>query len=382
MSSTIEKPNVIDAAGEGSSSTSGAGVLTTRDNAPASTTEPAQEQERRSTLHWLLKFPLVAILSFSISSLGYSFINEFTRGELATVMSTVDTSRDMWIMVGWRITELGIGWIANFDSMDLAALNFLSHSPVVSSLDQSFSLFLRLFTHGCYLPGTNLCGLPRTQYYLMTAFYNINPNTALAGLAVDVAASFVPFALLRSLSKAHKADASIPNRELIVDKPILVLSSLLGSVVYTVTLVLSYQAYLRPALVLYFEGIHTVAPSGDSLAVLAALALVAGVAARSFVFTPLAATGWTAEDERHAQFDAVSAGLKETFWWNVWGYTTQTKVGIVRTLAVVAVTAVNTYLQCALTISGVDGQGAVAYASAWALASFLAGVGLGFVGEA
>lgn len=216
----------------------------------------------------------------------------------------------------------------------------------------------------------------------MTAFYKINPNTALAGLAVDVAASFVPFALLRSLSKAHKADASIPNRELIVDKPILVLSSLLASIVYAVSLVLSYQAYLRPALVLHFEGIPTLEPSRDSLAVLAALAIVAGVAARSFIFTPLATTGWTAEDERHAQFDAVSAGLKETFWWNVWGYTTQTKVGIARTLAVVAVTGINTYLHCALTISGTDSQGAVTYASAWALASFLAGVALSFVGEA
>lgn len=220
------------------------------------------------------------------------------------------------------------------------------------------------------------------QFYLMTAFYKINHQTALAGLAVDVTASFLPFALLRSLSKAHKADASLANRELIVDKPILVLSSLLASLVYAFTLVLSYQTYVRPALVLYFEGIPTVAPSRDSLASLVALATVAGVSARSFIFTPLAATGWTAEDEKHAQFDAVRAGLKETFWWNVWGYTTQTKVGIVRTLAVVAVTGINTYLQCALTISGVDGQGAATYASAWALASFLAGVGLGFVGEA
>lgn len=132
MSSTIEKPNVIDA-GEGPSSSAGANVLTKRDDAPTPAAAPAQQEERRSTLHWLLKFPLVAILSFSISSLGYSFLNEFTRGELATVMSTVDTSRDMWIMAGWRMTELGIGWVANFDCLDLAALNFLSHSPVVSA---------------------------------------------------------------------------------------------------------------------------------------------------------------------------------------------------------------------------------------------------------
>lgn len=216
----------------------------------------------------------------------------------------------------------------------------------------------------------------------MTAFYNLNPKTALAGLAVDVAASFIPFTLLRSLSQAHKADTSIPNREIIVDRPILMLSTLFASAIYSVSLFLSYKVYLRTALVLHFEGIHTIEPSQSSLIILTTLALFSGFAARSFVFTPIAATGRTAEDEKHARFDAVEAGLLETFWWNVWGYTTQTKVGIARTLAVVAITGINTYLQSAITISGVDSQGAVAYAAAWSVAAFLGGVGLGFIGEA
>lgn len=215
----------------------------------------------------------------------------------------------------------------------------------------------------------------------MTAFYNLDPKTALAGLAVDVAASFVPFLLLRSLSDAHKAGSSTPNREIILDRSIQLLSTLLASFIYNVSLFLSYNVYLRPALVLYFEGIHTVEPSQNSLIILGTLALASGIAARTFIFTPLAATGRTEEDEKHARFDAIDASLWETFWWNVWGYTTQTKVGIVRTLAVVAVTGINTYVQCALTISGVDSQGAVAYSIVWAAAAFFAGVGLGFVGE-
>lgn len=216
----------------------------------------------------------------------------------------------------------------------------------------------------------------------MTAFYNLHPQTAAAGLAVDVAASSIPFALLRSLSTAHKADPKLANREILVDRTILALSTLFAALIYTVALVVPYNAYLRPALVLFFEGIHTVEPSRDSLIVLTMLALCSGIAARSFVFTPLAATGPTAEDERHAYFAARDAGFVETFWWNVWGYTTQTKVGIVRTLAVVAITGVNTYLQCALTISGVESQGAAAYAVVWSAAALFAGVGLGVIGEA
>lgn len=216
----------------------------------------------------------------------------------------------------------------------------------------------------------------------MTAFYNLSPKTALAGLAVDVAASFGPFLLLRSLSDAHKAASSTPNREIILDRSILLLSTLLASFIYNVSLFLSYKVFLRPALVLYFEGIHTIEPSQNSLVILGTLTFASGIAARSFIFTPLTATGRTEEDDKHAQFDAIDATLWETFWWNVWGYTTQTKVGIVRTLAVVAVTGINTYVQCALTISGVDSQGALAYGTVWAVAAFLAGLGLGFTGEA
>lgn len=94
---------------------------------------PVLVEQQKSSLPSFLRFPLVAILSFSISSLGYSFINEFTRGELATVMRTLDTSREVNIMTAWRLAELALGWFANFDSLDLAALNFLSHSPTVSS---------------------------------------------------------------------------------------------------------------------------------------------------------------------------------------------------------------------------------------------------------
>lgn len=125
MSPTTQQTDVVDV-GEGSSSNNA--VLSTRETAPAL----APAQRPTSTLPSVLKFPLIAVLSFSISSLGYSFINEFTRGELGTILRTLDTSRDVYVMTGWRLTELAIGWFGNFDWLDLAALNFLSHSPTVS----------------------------------------------------------------------------------------------------------------------------------------------------------------------------------------------------------------------------------------------------------
>lgn len=133
MSST-KQTNVVDAS-EGSSSA----AVATRE-IPA-----VLVKQRKSSLPTLLRFPLVAILSFSISSLGYSFINEFTRGELATVMRTLDTSREVYIMTAWRLTELALGWFANFDSVDLAALNFLSHSPTVK-LFRLLSISSRLWS--------------------------------------------------------------------------------------------------------------------------------------------------------------------------------------------------------------------------------------------
>lgn len=123
MSLTKQSTTGIDA-GEGSS----LAAVATREIPPVLVEKP------KSSLPSLLRFPLVAILSFSISSLGYSFINEFTRGELATVMRTLDTSREVNIMTAWRLAELALGWFANFDSLDLAALNFLSHSPTVRAL--------------------------------------------------------------------------------------------------------------------------------------------------------------------------------------------------------------------------------------------------------
>ena len=110
------------------------------------------------------------------------------------------------------------------------------------------------------------------------------------------------------------------------------------------------------------------------------LSLLLGVAAKSFIFTPAAATVATREDRRNKAFDPSKASLKDTFWWNIWGYSSKTKVVITRTAALVLVSGVNTFVQSWVTIEGVEPLGAAAYAEVWVVAAAVSGVALGVVG--
>lgn len=142
---------VESVAGEGSSSgaPSSSAVAKVADAVPT---------PRKSQLSSTLGFLAVVTVSFSISSLGYSFINEFTRGELATVMRTSDKREEIAVMTAWRFFELALGWFANFDSIDLAALNLLSHSPTVSLREREFGLrAITVRNGGAAQPNMRLC---------------------------------------------------------------------------------------------------------------------------------------------------------------------------------------------------------------------------------
>ncbi len=178
----------------------------------------------------------------------------------------------------------------------------------------------------------------------------------------------------------------MPNREIVADRPIQAYTTLLAGVIYSVTLTAAYKTFLPKVLVLYFEGIPSVEPAYSATTYLfasvpaALLSLLFGLAARTFIFAPFATTGRTPEDAHIGEFDPVSATLRETVWWNLWGYTTQAKVAIARTAVVMLVTAVQTYLQCVLVVPGIESYGAAAYTSIWVAAAFLTGLGLGVVG--
>ncbi|KAK7428476.1 hypothetical protein QQZ08_004914 [Neonectria magnoliae] len=310
---------------------------------------PVPSLARSSALPIAVQFPLLAVLSFCMASLGYSLLGEVTKGELAAVSRSQDTWTEVGVLAGWRGIELALGWFGKLDSLDVAMLDVLSHSP---------------------------------HFYLLSTFYNLSPSTALSALAIDLTSVAVPFYLLRPLSAVHtpSAAAKLPNRELL-DVALQLYTAALSTGIYSVVLVLSMHFVLPRILVVYFARLPTVEPAyAASYASVLPVTTLFGIAASTFIFAPFATTGHVKEDDKVAAFDPVEASLGETVWWNAWGYTAKTKVVIRRTAVAVLVSAVNTYLACSRTVYGVEPLGAAAYAGVWAFAALCTGVGLGFVG--
>lgn len=165
------------------------------------------------------------------------------------------------------------------------------------------------------------------------------------------------------------------------------LTSLHSALVYSVVLFLASRFVLPNALVLYFEGIPTIEPAVDAgflgfgSPTTPVLSLVFGLAARTFIFTPLVTTPRTPQDQKNAEFDPVNATLGQTVAWNLWGYTTQTKVSLQRTAVAMLFAAAGTYLDTALVIKGVEPYGATVYASVWVIAALVTGLSLRYVGS-
>lgn len=219
-----------------------------------------------------------------------------------------------------------------------------------------------------------------TQLYLLAVFYNVSPVTVIGSFTIDVVSAAAPFYLLRPLSAIHTRSARLPNREL-AGLGLQLYTGALATGIYTVVMVLSLRFALPRALAVYFVGLPSLEPAygASYLAVLPATVQF-GAAASSFIYAPFATTGRVKDDDAIGKFNPAAATLRETVAWNFLGYTAKTKVVVRRTAVAVLTTAVNTYLACHMTIAGVEPAGAAAYASAWAAATLLSGVGLALVG--
>lgn len=173
----------------------------------------------------------------------------------------------------------------------------------------------------------------------------------------------------------------VPNREIVTDLTIQVLTTLLAATIYSVTLFAAYSSYLPVTLVTYFDNIPTIAAAhSESVMSLLPLSLVLGLAARSFIFTPATAFSLNSSGANVVTFDPSTANLWETVKYNVWGYSPRSKVVITRTALLAVTSGVNTFLQCFVTIEGVEAVGAAAYAAVWAVAAVVSGCSLGYVG--
>ncbi|KAL2124088.1 hypothetical protein VTJ04DRAFT_453 [Mycothermus thermophilus] len=315
-----------------------------------------------------VRFGLVVVLSLALDALGRWFVGYWTGYEVGRIER--EDSKG-WVEVLWRVFGLALGWFGDYDAYDLAALAVLSHGPAT---------------------------------FLTTLFYNIRLTTSLAYLAVEALSTFLPFLLLRRLSTAHSPTPDVPNRDIVTDASIQLLTALQAGLVYSVLLFLVGRYLLPQVMVLYFQDIPTIRPFSDvtfagwfagatttsggsgyhaaaAAATVQGLCLLSGLAAVGFIFAPLVTTpARTQEDEQTDQFDPVQATLGQTVKWNLWGYTTRTKVSVRRTAVAMGFAMVGTYIDTALGIQGVEAYGAAVYAGVWAAAAVVTGLALRFVG--
>lgn len=171
----------------------------------------------------------------------------------------------------------------------------------------------------------------------------------------------------------------MPNRELITNLPLQVITTLLSASIISVTLYAANLSFLPSILVTYFDALPSIAAAYSATPIsLLPSTLVLGLAAKSFIFTPSTAISPSLGKRRG--FNPATASFWETLLHNVWGWDARTKCVIKRTALVAALVSGNTFVQSYMTVEGVEAFGAAAYSGVWAVAVALTGTALGFVG--
>ncbi|KAK7744367.1 hypothetical protein SLS62_010222 [Diatrype stigma] len=300
----------------------------------------------------LLRFPLIVLLNIALSALGSALAYPYTKAVVANHERPLETWEEAAVVLGWRIVELGLGWFGDYDSYDLTAMNILSHGPPL---------------------------------YLLYAFYEVPAPALLLSLGIETLATYLPFRLLRPLSPAHAEPSRAPNAEIVTDRPIALLTTLLAGAIYSVTLFCAYATYLPTYLAAHFRGVPTLAAAHEGTWVNGMLpsALALGFAARAFVFASAESSPIDRARQRAvAHFDPATASLAQTLRWNGWwGWSDAARAVTRRTLLLTVVTGANAFVHARLAVRGVDNEGAAAWAAVWVVAAALTGLALGVVGR-
>ena len=221
--------------------------------------------------------------------------------------------------------------------------------------------------------------------YLLTNFYGIRPTTVLSCLIIDVLSTYIPFALLRDISASHRLSApkgAVSNRTLVNDGQLRLLTSFLAATIYSVVVFSTFSSWLPVHLAIYFEGIRDLSSAHSASFIwLAASFIPIGFAAQEFVFRPALGSKPSAYDQKIASFNPEIASLTETLEYNFWGYSARTRTLIKRTLALVAVSGLHTWMQTYVAIEGVEGYGAAGWSGVWVAAAIVTGGAFWLVGD-
>ena len=89
-------------------------VVAIVDSPPAT---PVLVKEPESTFPATLQFPVIVVLSLTLSATLYTVASSFTAGDLSSVSRRLDDWWEVAGLVGWKTAELAVGWWGGYDGM-------------------------------------------------------------------------------------------------------------------------------------------------------------------------------------------------------------------------------------------------------------------------
>lgn len=70
-----------------------------------------------SRLPWFAKLPLAIVMSLTLNTVLYTALADFAGYELAAVSRTYTENWQVAGLLGWKVTEVTLGWWAGYDCM-------------------------------------------------------------------------------------------------------------------------------------------------------------------------------------------------------------------------------------------------------------------------
>ncbi|CCU80341.1 unnamed protein product [Blumeria hordei] len=296
-------------------------------------------------------YAYVLFLNITISSLLYSFAKTTAPSLNVPFWKPLDSWVDISVLLCWKMTELGIGWFAGYDSYDMGALTLLSHSPPL---------------------------------YLLVTFYEMAPTVMASFLLIDIFVAYISFRFLRSISLAHTIDShqnlsSITNSQIITSNVIQAYLVIYTASLYAVTIFTAYRTFLPFYLVTYFNNIPNITAAHSPFYITQFPAtILLGLAVKCFVFTPALIT----PDQNQAVVHSKAAMVPKILDYCMCGFRPWTRVIITRTIILMFVTGTNTFVQTHFAVKGVEFTGALVYSALWTFASGTTGLALGLIAVA
>jgi hypothetical protein len=222
-------------------------------------------------------------------------------------------------------------------------------------------------------------------YFLLTTFYAVSLQTCAITLVFDIVSASLPFTLLRNRIPAHNGKAprgAVANRSIIQNFTLNMLVTLFAATIYSVIMYISYNSWLLVYLVSNFDGVRTFDVARNSqLPVLVLTFFPLGWTAKILLFAPATGAQKNLGDIKAESFNPETATLKDHLNWNVWGWSTGTKVMMKRTIVLATSVFFATWIKTFKTLEGSELLGSAGWAALWALASLLNGALLRWVGD-